>query len=165
MKSRSADYVALQNVYKSKARADIAEVLSTVRSLEKSLGRTAPAEESEVEAFCKGAAHIKLVRGKPLKAFRPGKQYVWGDRAKFARNALTDETSLILLYFAFLAWDVFYATNQFAAGAEDVESDAVSLTGFARKIIDDLISEAGKSLDSEELDDVREKVGEVCQEM
>ena len=84
MKAQSADYIQLQNVYKSKARQDLAEVLATVRSLEKQLGRTAAIDEKEVEAFCKNAAHIKLVRGRPFHVMLPGERIGWGDRAKFA---------------------------------------------------------------------------------
>ena len=84
MKARSADYIQLQNVYKSKARQDLAEVLATVRSLEKQLGRAATIDEKEVEAFCKNAAHIKLVRGRPFHVVLPGERIRWGDRAKFA---------------------------------------------------------------------------------
>lgn len=81
MKAVSADYIQLQNVYKSKAREDLGEVLSTVRSIEQSLGREQLIEEKEVEAFCKGAGHIKLVRGRPFHVVQPGKKVTWGDRA------------------------------------------------------------------------------------
>jgi amyloid beta precursor protein binding protein 1 len=66
MKAQSADYMELQTVYKSKARQDAATVLQIVRKLEADLGRTKAADEKEVEAFCKGAGHIKLIRGRPL---------------------------------------------------------------------------------------------------
>ena len=72
MKARSADYISLQNIYKSKARADVAEVLHTVRSLEKSLNRQSthgeivPIPEAEVEQFCKNAAHVKVLTGSSL---------------------------------------------------------------------------------------------------
>ena len=68
MKARSADYISLQNVYKSKARADVAEVLQTVRYIEKNLKRgvAMPVPESEVEQFCKNAAHVKVLTGSPL---------------------------------------------------------------------------------------------------
>jgi amyloid beta precursor protein binding protein 1 len=84
MKSRSADYIQLQNVYKSKARQDLAEVLQRVRDLEKKLGRTKAIEEKEVEASCKNASHIKLVRGRPFHIVFPGKGVKWEDRAKAA---------------------------------------------------------------------------------
>jgi amyloid beta precursor protein binding protein 1 len=165
MKAQSADYISLQNIYKAKARADVQSVLSIVRSTEKETGRTTAIEESEVEAFCKNAAHIKLVRGRSFHVAKPGAKIVWGDRAKAAANALTDDTSLVLMYIAFLAYDVFYATNNTAPGVADTEQDAQTLTGIAFKIIDALIDEAGKKLDSEELVDIKEKAGEICQEV
>ena len=39
MKAQSKDYIALQNVYKSKARADVSAVISSVRELEKKLNQ------------------------------------------------------------------------------------------------------------------------------
>lgn len=82
MKARSVDYIQLQNVYKAKARKDLAEVLDHIRGIEKSLGKDAQVDEREVEIFCKNAAHIKLVRGRPLHVVQPGKTVEWGDRAK-----------------------------------------------------------------------------------
>jgi NEDD8-activating enzyme E1 regulatory subunit len=82
MKARSADYIELQNVYKSKARKDLAEVVESVRFLERSANRTIPVEEKDIEAFCKNAAHIKLVRGRPFHVVQAGEQVQWGDRAK-----------------------------------------------------------------------------------
>jgi NEDD8-activating enzyme E1 regulatory subunit len=71
MKARSADYISLQNIYKSKARADVAEVLQTVRATEERLKRDKfyfpkPVPETEVEQFCKNAAHVKVLSGSPL---------------------------------------------------------------------------------------------------
>lgn len=57
MKAQSKVYIQLQNIYKTKARNDVAEVLDTVR-------RSTGGEEidlSEVELFCKNAAFVKLV--------------------------------------------------------------------------------------------------------
>lgn len=84
MKAQSKDYIQLQNVYKGKAREDLAEVTSTVRKLEKMLERETPIEEKEVEAFCKGAGFIKLVRGRTFHIAKPKEAIKWGDRAKFA---------------------------------------------------------------------------------
>ncbi|KAJ5584888.1 uncharacterized protein N7459_004688 [Penicillium hispanicum] len=67
MKAQSADYVSLQNIYKSKARQDVEEVTATVRQLESQLARRAlPIPEREIEVFCKNAAHIKVVRGRGI---------------------------------------------------------------------------------------------------
>ena len=76
MKARSNTYVELQNIYKTKARSDVAEVLATVRVLEESSQRNPSMPEidaKEVELFCKGAAHISMVRGRPFKVVQPGK--------------------------------------------------------------------------------------------
>jgi amyloid beta precursor protein binding protein 1 len=82
MKARSKDYIQLQNVYKSKARKDLAEVLESVRFLERNANRGTPIEEKDVEAFCKNAAHIKLVRGRPFHVAQAGERVKWGDRAR-----------------------------------------------------------------------------------
>ena len=67
MKAQSADYVTLQNIYKSKARRDVEEVTATVRHLEsRHARRTLPISEREIEVFCKNAAHIKVVRGRGI---------------------------------------------------------------------------------------------------
>jgi amyloid beta precursor protein binding protein 1 len=66
MKAKSADYVRLQNIYKTKARKDVAEATATVRTLEKELGRTAAVPDAEIEAFCKNASHVKVLQGTPL---------------------------------------------------------------------------------------------------
>jgi amyloid beta precursor protein binding protein 1 len=66
MKAKSADYVRLQNIYKTKARKDVAEVTATVRDLEKELGRKSAVPDAEIEAFCKNASHVKVLQGTPL---------------------------------------------------------------------------------------------------
>lgn len=82
MKARSADYIQLQNVYKSKARKDLAEVVESVRFLERNAHRSTPIEEKDIEAFCKNAAHIKLVRGRPFHVVQAGEKIKWGDQAR-----------------------------------------------------------------------------------
>lgn len=57
MKAQSSVYIKLQNIYKSKARKDAAEVLEIVRS--SSSGKDVDAQE--VELFCKNAAFVKLI--------------------------------------------------------------------------------------------------------
>jgi NEDD8-activating enzyme E1 regulatory subunit len=66
MKAKSADYIKLQNIYKAKARRDVAEVTASVRNLEQELGRLQVVPDAEIEAFCKNASHVKVVRGTPL---------------------------------------------------------------------------------------------------
>lgn len=94
MKARSADYIQLQNVYKSKARKDLAEVVDSVRFLERNAGRSTPIDEKDIETFCKNAAHIKLVRGRPFHVVQAGEKIKWGDRAK----SIGKETHLNIYY-------------------------------------------------------------------
>jgi amyloid beta precursor protein binding protein 1 len=92
MKAQSSDYIDLQNVYKSKAREDVKEVLDIVRSLEMGLYRTNPIDEKEVEAFCKSAKHIKLIRGRELQIVGEDGTVGWGDRLRFASKWVCDPT-------------------------------------------------------------------------
>ena len=66
MKAKSADYVKLQSIYKAKARKDMEEVIASVRVLETKSKKSTPVPDTEVEAFCKNASHVKVVRGTPL---------------------------------------------------------------------------------------------------
>jgi amyloid beta precursor protein binding protein 1 len=59
MKAQSSVYVQLQNIYKAKARQDVAEVLETVQSHP----HGNEIDIGEVETFCKNAAFIKLIHG------------------------------------------------------------------------------------------------------
>jgi NEDD8-activating enzyme E1 regulatory subunit len=61
MKATSEGYIRLQNIYKSKARKDVAEVTASIRELEKSLSRQTAIEQSEIEAFCKNASHVRVL--------------------------------------------------------------------------------------------------------
>lgn len=53
----------LQNLYKAKAREDVAEVFETVK--QSPHGENISLEE--VETYCKNAAFIKLIRGNDFK--------------------------------------------------------------------------------------------------
>lgn len=59
MKAQSETYVQLQNIYKTKARQDVAEVLEIVR--DHPYGKDV--DVGEVETFCKNAAFVKLIHG------------------------------------------------------------------------------------------------------
>ena len=88
----------LQNVYKSKARSDVEEVLGIVRRLEKQLDRSLEIPEKEVEEFCKNSASVKLIRGRKLRLIRPGENIDWADQAKAAGNTLFF-SSLYIIHF------------------------------------------------------------------
>jgi len=181
MKARSADYIHLQNIYKSRARHDVAQVLHTVRELEKSVGRPVDQaiDEKEVEAFCKGAAHVKLVRGRPLLLAHSGKgkKLEWGPLG--AGNAATalmmPDESGILLFIALLAWDTFVDSHDLdALGSEprmpglaqaDVEGDEVKLVGIAHTILDNVITEAGSFIESPEYDQLKADLANIAKEL
>nr|POE51828.1 nedd8-activating enzyme e1 regulatory subunit [Quercus suber] len=180
MKARSADYIQLQNIYKTKARQDCAEVLESVRMLEKNTGRSPQlaVDEKEVENFCKGVSHIHLVRGRPIHVSQAGEPITFGDRAKAMAFELTNPESQIGLYVVFLAWDKFVATHTSTAneaGGEavkvpgstesDVEPDTEKVTGIAHKIIDSLLREAGTEMDDPEYTELKDHVGKLCLEL
>ncbi|KIX04329.1 uncharacterized protein Z518_05196 [Rhinocladiella mackenziei CBS 650.93] len=73
MKATSEGYIKLQTIYKTKARADVAEVTKLVRRSEEFLARTTPIPESEIEGFCKNAAHVRVLtnpNNEPLPSLR-----------------------------------------------------------------------------------------------
>jgi amyloid beta precursor protein binding protein 1 len=169
MKAQSKDYIELQNVYKSKARRDVSEVVQLVRDLEARLPVVPPRsaiDEKEIEAFCKNAAHIKLIRGKPLQIPTPEGSVAWGDEAQNAAFALTDETSPVLLYIAFLAYDIFYTSHAAAPGAgDDNVADEEELISTAKKLVVDLLKEAAHSLDDEDRVLVEQRVSDYASEL
>ncbi|TKA65616.1 hypothetical protein B0A55_07290 [Friedmanniomyces simplex] len=180
MKAQSADYIKLQNIYKGKARDDCAEVVASVRELEKRTGRSPKqaVDEKEVENFCKGAAHIHLVRGRPYQIAQAGQMVKFRDRAKAMAMELTVPESLIGLHIAFLAWDEYVATHSTPAsqaggaalkvpgsGADDFSIDTQRVTGIAHKIVDSLIKEAGTFVEDPEYSEAKERVGKFCMEI
>ncbi|KAL8866429.1 MAG: hypothetical protein Q9198_008893, partial [Flavoplaca austrocitrina] len=101
MKAQSQDYIQLQNIYKAKARKDADEVTKSIRSMEADVQRQTPVDAKEIESFCKGAAFVKLIKGKPLPISNP--------QTKIPQEALNsildDEDSLLPIFVAFQAYD------------------------------------------------------------
>ena len=91
MKAKSADYVRLQGIYKSKARKDVAEVAATVRKLEKELATSTTAPDAEIEAFCKNASHVKVLSGSRL----PQLNFADPKAAKRLKDGLEEDFSLM----------------------------------------------------------------------
>lgn len=113
MKAQSADYVWLQNIYKSKARLDIAEVEATVRKLEGELqlppGQVSP---KEIEIFCKNAGHIKVIQGRGLPFIRPAGGDTDAQTLKTIRNNLTDPESPMPIFVALKVLDKLVSAYQ-----------------------------------------------------
>jgi amyloid beta precursor protein binding protein 1 len=103
MKAQSSDYIQLQNIYKAKARADLAEISAIIR--ETASGQVV--DEKEIEAFCKGAQYVKLIKGRPIRvaSSTADDDIDWSDREQRLSQEASDPTSLLPIYFAFLALD------------------------------------------------------------
>ena len=184
MKAKSADYITLQSVYKAKAREDCAEVLATVRSIEQTTKRPShlAIDEKEVENFCKGAAHIHLVRGRPLQMLQADGPARYGDRARAMCNELTNPDSLLGVYVAFAAFDTFTASHGAEASQKvvpgqsqaprvpgsvdaELEADTEKVTGIAHSIVDALIKEAGTFIEDPEYSEAKGRVSQIVTEI
>ena len=110
MKAQSADYIRLQNVYKQKARDDLAEVTAIIKQTRSS--SLPPVSDTETEAFCKNAAHVKLIRGSPIHIWNSTAssippQFFDAQEKKHLRQLFLDPTSLFPIYLAFQIYDYF----------------------------------------------------------
>lgn len=159
MKAKSADYVHLQNIYKAKARKDLAEVTATVRLLEQEIPRKSSIDNQEIEAFCKGAAFVKLIKGRPIRNPTELTPTSWSDRAKYICQELQDEESLLPIYLSFLAYDYFKGkqnppepeTGAWPQGAQFLqESYAQALKDDADSYIDNLFRSLLQLLDDDD---------------
>jgi len=124
MKAQSADYIKLQNIYKTKARADVAEVLKTAQAIRQDVN------EQEVEQFCKNAAHIKVVSGGPLPYLNLfyALDGIPPSTSKVVSKSLQDDSSLIGIYLAMgssvIGQDAFVADDplmRIALAAEELK--------------------------------------------
>ncbi|KAL8732519.1 MAG: hypothetical protein Q9166_002733 [cf. Caloplaca sp. 2 TL-2023] len=117
MKAQSKDYIQLQTIYRTKARQDVDGVTKHVRTIEEALGRQAPVDSKEIEAFCKGASFVKLIKGqvlvtKPVYDSKARKHpdykiLLKGERSLIRMlDFLKDEDSLLPVYIAFWAYDI-----------------------------------------------------------
>ncbi|KAI4118771.1 MAG: hypothetical protein LQ345_001231 [Seirophora villosa] len=140
MKAQSKDYIQLQNIYKAKARQDIDEVTATVRRLERETPTPPPhpIDRKEIEAFCKGAAFVKLIRGNRL--LTSNRDHNSTPRLASLYQGLKDEDSLLPIYIAFLAHDAMLQDNRAPDAEQDDEDETAlkSLQQHTRSIISNL---------------------------
>ncbi|MCJ1386472.1 hypothetical protein MMC17_009598 [Xylographa soralifera] len=158
MKAQSVDYIQLQNIYKSKARQDLADVTQRVRELERQLSKITEVDEKEIEAFCKGAAFVKLIKGSPLRVPEHPKLMDWSDRATYILQELENEESLITIYLSLLAFDDYYENNPAALSSSELSKDAQeseqrklkwSMTQYTDKAIEELKKSSKLEVDTE----------------
>ena len=170
MKAQSKDYIALQTIYRAKARSDLVEVTESVRNLESKLGRTATTntiEDKEIEAFSKNAAFVKLVRGRKVICDLGAGSF--GERAGWAaRDLSNDEESLLPILIALLALDKAYdGVAPPATSARDLLTKAETET-FRQHMANFVSSVLGnlKAAEPEfDVGGVRERVDMVVQEV
>lgn len=183
MKAKSADYIALQQLYKAKARSDAAEVKATVASLDKQLKRPVATPEAEIDAFCKSAGYIKLVRGHMPHFAQADERKRWSvgkDRAKAVAMQLSDsflaKESVFPLYAALIAYDSYAATHQLAAETEmasgsnvqqpadpipfdnDPEETIAKVMGIAKRFLDAVLDEGGQFIEDPGYTEVKERI-------
>ncbi|PGH17081.1 hypothetical protein AJ80_04954 [Polytolypa hystricis UAMH7299] len=111
MKAQSADYIRLQNIYKSKARRDLAEVVATVRTTENQLRGplvVSPIAEKEIEIFCKNAAHVKVLQGRSIPHIQPDAVHT----LEAVRQSLENPESLVPIFIALQALDALVTQYQ-----------------------------------------------------
>lgn len=109
MKAQSADYIQLQNIYKAKARNDLAIVVDKVRLVERELQRDSPVEGKEIEAFCKGAAFIKLIKGQRLQLPIPSSSEERREHTRSLCRELQTQDSLLPIHVSFKIYDLMMA--------------------------------------------------------
>ena len=150
MKAQSADYVQLQNIYKAKARKDLAEVVEKVRTVEQETMKDSSIDEREIEAFCKGAASVKLIKGRPLKITWQSSETDWNDTAKSMCQDLFDEDSYerssLPIYLGFMAFN----------GAS--QRDHENMKTYCDGAIQQLHKTSGVSIDKERIMERTDKV-------
>ena len=158
MKARSHDYVALQRIYKEKARKDFHDVSGYVRETEQTLGRSQAIPEAEIELFCRNSKYVKVINGRRLLI--PSPKMDWKDRANQAADLLEDETSLFLLHIAFMAFDLEFDELGHAprlTHSEEVEQ----VEKKALAIEQDILAQANKTNQASHEQDLRD----LCKEM
>ncbi|KAA8650939.1 hypothetical protein EYZ11_001845 [Aspergillus tanneri] len=157
MKAQSADYVALQNIYKMKARKDMEEVTNIVRKLESQLEgcRFLEVQVKEIELFCKNAAHIKVIKGRAIPRIDNDAHTL-----KMIRNNLSNAESRIPIYIAFEILDSVITEVQGNNLTELLENETVWST-HVNRIIDTLNRDDPATVD----DDARQQILDAVQEL
>ena len=151
MKAQSKDYIQLQNIYKAKARQDIDEVTQHVQSIEQAQKRKLPADNREIEAFCKGAAFVKLIKGQPLLTSVDNCDPL---RLRSIFQESKDQDSLFPIFLAFLAYDATVAEKKSEAKSprEDDHNLLKTLTHQTQKIIAKIIASSVAPANEEDMD-------------
>ncbi|CAG8439886.1 7380_t:CDS:10 [Ambispora gerdemannii] len=108
MKADTQSYVALQNIYRQKAKEDIALVRAHVHKILSSIGRPIDfISNQEIESFCKHAAFIKVIRYRSLQ-----EEYINNPKKSEIARWIRDPDDNIVHYLLIRAIDQFYEKYQ-----------------------------------------------------
>ncbi|KAL3479323.1 hypothetical protein BJX99DRAFT_222380 [Aspergillus californicus] len=156
MKSQSADYVSLQNIYKTKARRDVAEVTEIVRRVESQMGRAANVPPKDIEVFCKNASHIQVTLGRDISQPDGDAQTI-----KRLRSELDNDESSIPIFLAFQVLDNVVTGIQDGKYSEGSLDDEALWSSEVNRVLDVIVSDASAPVN----DGARERVLEVTREL
>ncbi|KAI9300499.1 NEDD8-activating enzyme E1 regulatory subunit [Cunninghamella echinulata] len=120
MKSDTRNYVALQNVYRQKAKEDLDAVIERVNSLLEEYH--IPSEhvpKEAIESFCKNAAHVKMIK------YRSIKESNQQSSNEIENLILSDEN--FGYYIVFKAADKFYKQHNRYPGKRNNEDEELTL--------------------------------------
>ncbi|CAG8451854.1 3534_t:CDS:10 [Ambispora leptoticha] len=108
MKADTQSYVALQTIYRQKAKEDIASVRAHVHKILSSIGRPIDfISNQEIESFCKHAAFIKVIRYRSLQ-----EEYITSPKKSEIARWIRDPNDNIVHYLLIRAIDQFYERYQ-----------------------------------------------------
>ncbi|KAL8931053.1 MAG: hypothetical protein Q9208_000155 [Pyrenodesmia sp. 3 TL-2023] len=162
MKAQSQDYIQLQNIYKTKARQDIEEVTKSIRKREEKLTqKTELIDLKEIGAFCKGAAFVKLIRGRSLLT---SLKSATTSRHAYLFEALKDEDSLLPIFIAFLAYDTLAQNSADKSSQAGAHDSVDSLKQHTQTIISKLAATADEN-DSQSQADIMARINPILQEL
>ncbi|KAB8208166.1 hypothetical protein BDV34DRAFT_58642 [Aspergillus parasiticus] len=157
MKAQSADYVSLQNIYKSKAKKDVEEVTNIVRRIESQIGsRSGDIPEKDIEIFCKNAAHIKVIRGRSIPEIDGEAQTL-----KAIRNSISIPDSLIPVFVAFQVLDNVVTDLQEGRIPSGSIDDEVAWGAQIDRVLSALAADDQSTID----EDAREHISEAIHEL
>ncbi|KAK5060195.1 hypothetical protein LTR84_010080 [Exophiala bonariae] len=136
MKATSEEYIKLQNIYKTKARNDVAEVKQTVlQLLERKLNQTdlSTIPDAEIEAFCKNASHVRVLTN-PEATLIPSLRLMNSDSKLLATLPSIIENDWEGLFPIFLALNAPSSTSSTPVDFMTFSSDTETQENIAKAI-------------------------------
>ncbi|KAK3955113.1 hypothetical protein QBC32DRAFT_206174 [Pseudoneurospora amorphoporcata] len=152
MKAQSKVYVQLQNIYKTKARKDAAEVLQTAQAI---AGAGREVDPAEVDLFCKNAAFVKLINVEgggdtaPIGSKERLQQVL---RTEMANDQMAEMTLQPMSLFP------VYLALRGLANCGNASADKMQIVEAAKSLLSD-------DLSNEEYGDLNEKLGNVAEDL